>query len=62
MNTPPAPVIRPEKSIALSPLNTSLPGWEQLAAERQRELVMSLAAMVVKQLATAQLRQEVKDE
>ncbi len=56
MNTIPPPAIRLEKITVLPTLNTVLPGWEQLPAERQRELVMSLAAMVVKRLATAQLR------
>jgi hypothetical protein len=61
MTTIPGPAIQPEKT-ALSPLNTILPGWEQLPAERQRELVMSLAAMVVKRLDTAQLPQAVSDD
>lgn len=62
MNTIPPPAIRPEKNTVLPLLNTVLPGWEQLPPERQRELVMSLAAMVVKQLDTVQLPQEVGND
>jgi hypothetical protein len=62
MNTALTPVIWPEKRPTLPLLNTALPGWKQLPAERQRELVLSLAAMVVKQLATDQLPQEVGDD
>jgi hypothetical protein len=62
MKTIPTPAIRPEKSTVLPRLKAVLPGWEQLTPERQRELVMSLAAMVVKQLDTVQLPQEVGND
>ena len=62
MNPVPPLIIQPEQSPTLPALNTSLPGWEQLPAERQRELVLSLAAMVVKQLTHFQACQEVKDD
>jgi hypothetical protein len=62
MNPVPPSIIQPEQSPARPALNTALPSWTQLPAERQRELVMSLAAMLVKRLATSQLDQEVKDD
>lgn len=41
----------------------SLPRWEQLSPERQRELVMLLATLVLKRLpGPAQSREAVRDE
>jgi hypothetical protein len=62
MNPVPPSIIQPEQSPARPALNTALPSWIQLPAERQRELVLSLAAMLVKQLATVRLPQEVDDD
>ena len=62
MKTIPPPNIQREQSPILPCLNTVLPGWEQLPLERQRELVLSLAAMLVKRLAAAPTQPEVDDD
>lgn len=52
------PISRPHQAIA-----TPLPRWEDLPGERQRELIMTLAAILVKRLATQrQSRPEVPHE
>lgn len=50
MNRASVLAIRPEKpSLQLTP-SDPLPRWEHLPPERQRELVMTLAAMLIKRL------------
>ena len=62
MDTIPPPATRPERNSVLAASKTVLPGWEELPSERQRELVLSLAAMVVKRLTTIQHPQEMSDD
>jgi hypothetical protein len=62
MNPVPLPVTQSEQGPAWPVLKTSLPGWTQLPAERQHELVLSLAALLVKHLSTVQLSEEVADD
>ena len=44
------PTARPESPAPPCPPRLSLPGWEQLPAERQRDLVLTLAAILLKRL------------
>ncbi len=44
------PSVRPESPTAPPVSRLSLPSWNQLPAERQRDLVLTLAAILIKRL------------
>jgi hypothetical protein len=50
MNCSPVPNIPPRGSILRIPPNDVLPPWEQLPPQRQRELIIALAVILVKRL------------
>jgi hypothetical protein len=63
MTLPPSPAQATEKRAGPPPATSALPQWEQLQPEHQRALVMTLAAMIVKELPVPHVgRTEASDE
>ena len=55
MDTPVLTTPSPDRPRLVCPTPASLPRWEQLPAERQRELVLTLATMLLKRLPAPRL-------
>jgi len=50
MNRPPVPNVPPRGSIPRSAPSDALPRWEQCPPQHQRQLIIALAAILVKRL------------
>ena len=62
MNPSPVPVSQTKATNLPRIAHETLPQWEHLSAEHRRELILTLAAMLTRQLPAHLWHQEVGDE